>query len=1065
MKPGFSHGLPACLIAALLSSFGGRAAAETCPLGPADFRPLVAAAAWACEVDLPDGATLHGHIEQEGVDLAVTLLDSEGDVALEVDDPTGRLGLEIFHYRAHGAGNIQPNSTARLETYQLVITAPSVGPSGRFRLDLDRRLRPRGRALEKASTYQVFRKAEKDRLSSDPALRFGAEAIYTLQVPTWLELGEPLLAARALRRLGERAADRGDFEAADHFFARALPLYRAHDRGWERVALLLDHANTLRYTGHADQARQLLEEALIDSRRVGNLPGVGAAFDGLGILAMFLGRSEEAGDFFLRALELWEELGAEGSASTLHNLGLLQMHLGDFPAARGHLKKAEALRRRGSGASLDLTLGARGWLELLAGDYRLARSFCVEALALQTGDSLERVSWLELLGRLEETEGRLHEARRLFEDALDQVQGRGNHLDEAMLSLRLAHLATRRRTPPRPLDLAEGRQHLETAFTHLDDLGSLENLQAAHGIAAEVEILAGNPTAALAHLESALELVEAGRGALAPGSYRVNFFARHRDLLDALTHTLLSFGDSPQVARALEVSEQARGRSLLDEVAGIDWRQRLAPDQRQREQASRERLNARAWRRQDLLARQLFAAAELEAHKLQSLELEHHRLQHQLRRSIGFHPATETLDAAGIQALLDEETVMLSFHWTADRVTLFWTDPQHIEAFPITSDRPPTELLERRIQRVLETVSETEAAPTTNTVSITEANSWADELSFDLVRNLLGPISARLTNQRLVIIADGPLLQLPFAALVHPAVPSNRPGEPRTLLVDRHEIVHLPSASLLAALRQRPLCSPTRDLALFADAVYRADDPRLLQPGTTAAITSTPIPSNFENRETLSRAPSPRPFVPQPGRHPAAIDLFERLPATAEEARSLLDQFPSGAAISTAFGLDVDRQRVLSTIPTARYIHFATHGFFDPRTPDLSGLVLSLFDPRGRPVDGILRGRDIAIQSLCAEQVVLSACRSGLGIEQRGEGLLGLTHAFFLAGARSVVSAHWDIDDTATAELMARYYRALLRDHLPPPAALRQAQLGLRHNTRWKAPAYWAGFSVQGDWR
>jgi CHAT domain-containing protein len=96
--------------------------------------------------------------------------------------------------------------------------------------------------------------------------------------------------------------------------------------------------------------------------------------------------------------------------------------------------------------------------------------------------------------------------------------------------------------------------------------------------------------------------------------------------------------------------------------------------------------------------------------------------------------------------------------------------------------------------------------------------------------------------------------------------------------------------------------------------------------------------------------------------------------------------------------------------------------------------------------------------------VVLSACQTALGKEVRGEGLLGLTRAFMYAGAPRVVATLWPVPDVATAELMKRFYRAMLVDHVPPAAALRQAQESLRHEARWSAPYYWAGFTLQGDW-
>jgi CHAT domain-containing protein len=102
---------------------------------------------------------------------------------------------------------------------------------------------------------------------------------------------------------------------------------------------------------------------------------------------------------------------------------------------------------------------------------------------------------------------------------------------------------------------------------------------------------------------------------------------------------------------------------------------------------------------------------------------------------------------------------------------------------------------------------------------------------------------------------------------------------------------------------------------------------------------------------------------------------------------------------------------------------------------------------------------------LGAELVVLSACRTALGRQIRGEGLVGLTRGFMYAGAQQVLASLWKVDDLATAELMQRFYRGLLKRGLRPAAALRAAQLELASSPRWSAPYYWAGFVLQGDWR
>ena len=118
----------------------------------------------------------------------------------------------------------------------------------------------------------------------------------------------------------------------------------------------------------------------------------------------------------------------------------------------------------------------------------------------------------------------------------------------------------------------------------------------------------------------------------------------------------------------------------------------------------------------------------------------------------------------------------------------------------------------------------------------------------------------------------------------------------------------------------------------------------------------------------------------------------------------------------------------------------------------------------GKRRNSLLRSQDIVGLDLEAQLVVLSGCETGLGRPVHGEGLVGLSRAFFHAGANRVVSTIWQVPDQATAELMGHFYRAMLTDGATVPEALRHAQLETRKDSRWSSPYYWAPFVLQGDW-
>jgi CHAT domain-containing protein len=191
---------------------------------------------------------------------------------------------------------------------------------------------------------------------------------------------------------------------------------------------------------------------------------------------------------------------------------------------------------------------------------------------------------------------------------------------------------------------------------------------------------------------------------------------------------------------------------------------------------------------------------------------------------------------------------------------------------------------------------------------------------------------------------------------------------------------------------------------------------------------------------------------------------LSRLPWSAREAKTIARLAPDNQLFS-AVGFKANRKTATSVeLSKYRFLHFATHGIMDLDHPELSGIVLSMFDEKGQPQDGYLRLHEIYNLNLPAELVVLSACQTGVGKQIKGEGLIALTRGFMYAGAKSVVASLWKVDDAATADLMAEFYKQIFTHKLKPAAALRAAQLEIANRKHRNSPYYWAGFFLQGEW-
>ena len=273
---------------------------------------------------------------------------------------------------------------------------------------------------------------------------------------------------------------------------------------------------------------------------------------------------------------------------------------------------------------------------------------------------------------------------------------------------------------------------------------------------------------------------------------------------------------------------------------------------------------------------------------------------------------------------------------------------------------------------------------------------------------------------------------------------------------------------------------------VLADPVFSKDDPRVAQAGgevskkldqkvssaKTAGLASDSASSAAFNSASESDSSPPsnsddleRAELSERSAKESGLPGFDRLRASRREAETIVELAGKDNAVEK---LDFDSSRETATsdaLGQFRIIHIATHGLLNSRNPELSGLVFSLVDRQGNSQNGFLEAQDIYNLKLGADLVVLSACQTALGKEIRGEGLVGLTRAFMYAGAPRVVASLWKVPDQATTELMQKFYRGILQQGLEPAAALRAAQFSMWKEPRRSAPYYWAGFTLQGEWK
>jgi CHAT domain-containing protein/Tfp pilus assembly protein PilF len=855
--------------------------------------------------------------------------------------------------------------------------------------------------------------------------------VYAAARSIFRELGEALLEARLLVDTAIVHNSRSEREIALEHYRQALPVLRAAgDRTWEAM-VLSGMGRIYDLLGERQQALQYFYDSLAIREQVGDRTGQAQSLSGIALVYSALGEQSWAIEYLRRALPLYQSTGERrGEAATLHNLGVQHDDMEKRQEAVKYFSEALALRR---------AIGDRGGQASTL--QRIGRG------RLQAGDALG--------------------AKSYFEDALALHQAVGNREGEAVVLVALGNTYVALGDEQRALS------HLQTALT-LSQVVRARGVEAASlNAIARIAHRRGLLDEALARSEDALEIVESLRTRVLSQQLRASYLASVQDYYDSHIQVLMQMhrlrpGDGHDGV-ALRASERARARSLLEMLAEaqVDIRHGIDAALLDRERELHRLLNDKTERQMRLLST---GQAEKEAAgldtEIRELMAEYHKIQVQIRLTSPRYASLaypQPLSASEIQQrVLDPDTLLLEYALGHDRSYLWAVSSSAIVSYELPGRRE-VESAARELHELISTPDRavghaaSRRGPASDTSPLARAAARVSQM-------LLAPVAPQLRAKRLLIVTEGAVQYVPFAALPVPGAPDKRP------LIADHEIVTAPSASTVAILRSEAAGrrAGPKAVAVLADPVFASDDPRVTGGGREGRRAAA---AGEGTRAFEDAAARQRPEVREVQRAAKAAGAADswfrlpRLPFTRREAEAILALVPP----EDGFGaLDFDASVATATsraLAQYRIVHLATHGFLNPSQPDLSGLVLSLVDPRGRPQQGFLRVHDLYNLELPADLVVLSACRSALGADIRGEGLVGLTRGFMYAGASRVAASLWKVDDEATAELMNLFYGALLKDRLSPAAALRHAQVAMWKTRRWTSPRHWAAFVIQGEWR
>jgi CHAT domain-containing protein/tetratricopeptide (TPR) repeat protein len=1022
------------------------------------------------QVTLAAGQYLHAVAEQRGIDLQIAVFAPDGKELISIDNLSAMVGAEPISVLAETQGvyrlEVSPtNKEAPKGRYELQIDElRTATPEDKTRIDAQKGL-AEGRKLSAQGTAESYAKSldklEKalgqwqtlgDRWHAAVTLNEIATVHYSIskleparneyeQVLTlWRNLNDTRGEAEALNNIGTVHGKLGDPRRALEYFTQALPLIRAAgDRG-DESALLNNMAVMYSYLGQEKEALEYYMQTLASSRAARDRYQEALELHGIGLVYFSFGEYQKALEQMRQSFRIEQAIGDRHlSAITLIQLGRVFARLSDFDKAMDYYAQALPLSREVGDKSGEATsLQYMGTVYRMRGDARKALEYLDQALQISQTSKLARVetSVRMEIGAAYADLGDRPKALSYYRQAIESHRAAGRSDGETSALIQAGPLYAGIG------DTGKAIESLDQALALSRSLGFKEFEAQALAGRARVERDTGSPGDARADLEGALPIIESARTDLDNQDLRASYFASNRKYYELYIDVLMQLQEA---GAAFEASERARARSLLESLAEThaDIRQGADPELLERERTLEQQLNATERRRMQLLNRKDRAEQVRVVEKeLNGLLSDYQDLQARIRLTSPHYaaltqPRPMTLKEIQ-QQVLDKDTVLLEYALGDDRSYLWAVTSESIEGFELPK-RAEIETSAKRGYELLKTSHRREFQRQTQLALA------------GLSRMLLGPVSSRIGQKRLVIVGDGALQYIPFEALPEPAAANSQP------LVAEHEIVNLPSASVLALLRQeingrKPAA---KAIAMLSDPVFETDDPRVRRGvEVPAKAAANPAKDDELGQIELTRSAAD-----------SGVTRFERLPFSRKEAESV-EALTTPGQLMKAVDFSANKTTATSAeIAQFRIVHFATHGLINSQHPELSGIVLSLVNEKGQPQDGFLRMHEIYNLNLGAELVVLSACQTALGKEIRGEGLMGLTRGFMYAGSPRLVASLWDVRDEATAELMNRFYQGMLKENLTPAAALRAAQVSLWKEKRWEAPYYWAPFVIQGEWR
>ncbi len=815
--------------------------------------------------------------------------------------------------------------------------------------------------------------------------------------------------AASYDQLGRYSFAQSRMDESERYYDLALDIWRRQSDVEKQAddLIMLSYIEVRRgewmnAVSYLTQAQSLVDEHNAPEQMARIASGLGALFNESGLLDGALVQFQRATTYYLQSQD------ERGYNRMLLQIGQTQFLQGNYSAALTTLQ--QALTNFESSPTPEPSDIADcheyfGHVYLAMGQYQIALQHLEPTLAVYKEKQVLQVAGRveSLIGHIYEQQGLISNARKSYLEALRMFREQSNQMDDSSVRFALGRL----------------------------------------------ELNNGNYDVAESYLRDSIEQTENIRRDLKTRVFAAAFSAQVHERYEAYIECLMRKRNSQRSGdaevMAFEASELSRARSLAELLRDTQSTVLVgvAPQIAQKEKSLRHAIRITIDQTVSLLATD-YKKADLDKLQIEltSLREQHKRITARLRQTNPDYDKIEeppSYSLQQIQSLVveDDQTVLLEY-FLGPKTSYVWVITRNgVKVF----DLPKADVITNAVRGVYDNVKQEPDA---------ETNSQLSKASAELAELVLRPVADELTAARVIVVADGALNYIPFQLLPNPRART----EP---MVAKYEVINAPSASTLGQMRQEKRQRPpaSKVLVAFGDPVFVSNYSQFKDSNAGELTAQADISTRTGQRASRDIEMEGDKFDP---------DTIQPLLYSKRELKNLTDIVGPKSAVISGFAAS---RNTLDTIDLSRYsvLHFTTHGLLNPNEPEHSGIFLSMMDANGQRQDGFITMQDVYRLHAPVDLVVLSACRTGLGKDVRGEGLIGLTRGFMHAGASSVVASLWKVDDEATAELMKHFYANMLQKGMPPAEALRSAQNTLRQNPDWQSPHFWAGFILQGEFK